>query len=166
MVTKGFLTRWQLFRGSSYLKYRIANKLNTVGQQLLSKGLKYVTTPKPTNNTTIYNSFLQYRHKMYSRYFFKESNNNKPNHPFKCKSQFTPPIPDNNNPLARREAQAEGRRPEGEGANIDRRLVPYHEKSMRIQSRIEFIYIYMHQLRSFLRRRAKIGYWVNVWGKQ
>ena len=33
---------------------------------------------------------------MYSRYFFKESNNNKPNHPFKCKSQFTPPIPDNN----------------------------------------------------------------------
>ena len=41
--------------------------------------------------------------------------------------------------------------PEGEGANIDRRLVPYHAKCMRIQSRIEFIYlfiylfIYMHQ---------------------
>ena len=55
----------------------------------------------------------------------------------------------NNYPLARREAPAEGRRPEGEGANIDRRLVPYHGKSMRIQSRIEFIYIYlfiyMHQ---------------------
>ena len=43
-------------------------------------------------------------------------------------------------PLARREALAEGRRPEGEGANIDRRLVPYHAKSMRIQSHIEFIY--------------------------
>ena len=47
-------------------------------------------------------------------------------------------------PLARREAPAEGRRPEGEGANIDRRLVPYHAKSMRIQSRIEFIYIYIY----------------------
>ena len=42
-------------------------------------------------------------------------------------------------PLAGREAPAEGRRPEGEGANIDRRLVPYHGKSRRIQSRIEFI---------------------------
>ena len=29
-------------------------------------------------------------------------------------------------PLARREAPAEGRRPEGEGANLDRHLVPYH----------------------------------------
>ena len=46
-------------------------------------------------------------------------------------------------PLARREAPAEGRMPEGEGANIDRRLVPYHGKSMRIQSHIEFIYIYI-----------------------
>ena len=34
--------------------------------------------------------------------------------------------------------------PEGEGANIDRRLVPYHAKCMRIQSRIEFIYIYIY----------------------
>ena len=32
------------------------------------------------------------------------------------------------NPLAQREAPAEGRKPEGEGANLDRRLVPYHEK--------------------------------------
>ena len=31
------------------------------------------------------------------------------------------------------------RRPEGEGANLDRRLVPYHGKCMRIQSHIEFI---------------------------
>ena len=30
---------------------------------------------------------------MYSRYFFKESNNNKPNHPFKCTSRFTPSHP-------------------------------------------------------------------------
>ena len=43
-------------------------------------------------------------------------------------------------PLARRKAPAEGRRPEGVGANIDRRLVPYHGKCKRIQSRIEFIY--------------------------
>ena len=48
------------------------------------------------------------------------------------------------NPLARRKAPAEGRRPKGEGANIDRRLVPYHAKCMRIQSRIEFIYIYIY----------------------
>ena len=47
-------------------------------------------------------------------------------------------------PLAWREAPAEGRRPEDEGANIDRRLVPYHGKSMRIQSHIEFIYIYLY----------------------
>ena len=48
-------------------------------------------------------------------------------------------------PLARRESPAEGRRPEGVGANIDRRLVHYHAKCMRIQSRIEFIYIYTVQ---------------------
>ena len=47
-------------------------------------------------------------------------------------------------PLTRREAPADGRRLEGEGANIDRRLVPYHVKCMRIQSRIEFIYIYIY----------------------
>ena len=67
-------------------------------------------------------------------------------------------------------ALAEGRRPEGEGANIDRRLVPYHGKWKRVQSRIEciyiyiYIYIYMHQLRSFLRWRAKVGYWVDEIG--
>ena len=49
-----------------------------------------------------------------------------------------------NSPLARRKAPAEGRRPEGEGANIDRRLVPYHGKCRRIQSRIEFIYLYIY----------------------
>ena len=56
-------------------------------------------------------------------------------------------------PLARREAPAEGRRPEGEGANIDRRLVPYHGKSRRIQSCIEFIYLFIYiyvGTRSFL----------------
>ena len=47
-------------------------------------------------------------------------------------------------PLTRREAPADGRRLEGEGANIDRRLVPYHGKCMRIQSHIEFIYIYIY----------------------
>ena len=33
--------------------------------------------------------------------------------------------------------------PGGEGANIDRRLVPYHGECKRIQSHIEFIYIYI-----------------------
>ena len=37
-------------------------------------------------------------------------------------------------PLARRKVPADGRRPEGEGANIVRRLVPYHAKCKRIQS--------------------------------
>ena len=46
-------------------------------------------------------------------------------------------------PLARREAPAEGRRPESEGANPDRRLIPYHGKCKRIQSRIEFIYLFI-----------------------
>ena len=36
-----------------------------------------------------------------------------------------------------RPARSAGRRPEGEGANLDRRLVPYHGKCKRIQSRIE-----------------------------
>ena len=44
------------------------------------------------------------------------------------------------------------RSPDGEGANIDRRLVSYHGKCRRIQSRIEFVYlfIYMYGTRSFL----------------
>ena len=53
--------------------------------------------------------------------------------------------------LSPRPAPTEGRRPDGEGANLDRRLVPYHGKCKRIQSRIEFIYIYMCGTRSFLR---------------
>lgn len=36
---------------------------------------------------------------MYLRYFFKDSTTNAPNHPFKGKSQFTPPLPDNTNLL-------------------------------------------------------------------
>ena len=44
----------------------------------------------------------------------------------------------------RRIAPAEGQRPEGEGASIDRHLVPYHGKCKRIQSHIEFIYIYIY----------------------
>ena len=48
----------------------------------------------------------------------------------------------------------------GEGANIHRRLVPYHGKSMQIQSHIEFIYIYiyMHQRPPHARHR-KIWPW-------
>ena len=50
----------------------------------------------------------------------------------------------NINPLGRREAPVEGRRHEGEGAILDRRFVPYHGKFKRIQSRIEFIYLYIY----------------------
>ena len=44
----------------------------------------------------------------------------------------------------KREAPAESQRPEGEGANIDWRLVPYHGKCKRIQSGIEFIYLFIY----------------------
>ena len=44
-------------------------------------------------------------------------------------------------PLARREAPTAGRKPAGEGANINRRLVPYTRDAMRTKSRIEFIYL-------------------------
>ena len=47
-------------------------------------------------------------------------------------------------PLARREAPTAGRRPVGEGANIDRRLVPYTRDAMRTKSRIEFIYLFIY----------------------
>ena len=47
-------------------------------------------------------------------------------------------------PLARCEAPTAGRGPAGEGANIDRRLVPYTRDAMRIKSRIEFIYLYIY----------------------
>ena len=44
--------------------------------------------------------------------------------PPKCTSLIRAPI--EHYPLARREAPAEDRRPEGEGANFDRHLGPYH----------------------------------------
>ena len=34
--------------------------------------------------------------------------------------------------------------PSGEGANIDRRLVPYTRDAMRTKSRIEFIYLFIY----------------------
>ena len=43
---------------------------------------------------------------------------------------------EHSDPLAQREAPAEG-------ANLDRSLVPYHAKCMRIQYHIEFIYLYI-----------------------
>ena len=58
-------------------------------------------------------------------------------------------------PLARRR-----RRPEGEGANIDRRLVPYHAQCMRIQSHIEFIYLYIYIYAStVVLMRAALEFW-------
>ena len=67
-------------------------------------------------------------------------------------------------PFGRREAPTEGRRPAGEGANLDWHLVHHHGKCERIPSRIEFIYIFIHMCgtRSFLRRRAKVGYCSNT----
>ena len=50
-------------------------------------------------------------------------------------------------PLARRKAPAEGRRPEGEGANLDQHLVPYHGKQGE-SNLASSLFIYMHQPRS------------------
>ena len=46
--------------------------------------------------------------------------------------------------LCPRSAQSADRRPAGEGANIDRRLVSYTRDAMRTKSRIEFIYLYIY----------------------
>ena len=62
-------------------------------------------------------------------------------------------------PLARREAPAEGRRPEGEGANLNRRLVPYHVKCRQIQSGIVFIYLYICINRGPHARHQNIWAW-------
>ena len=68
--------------------------------QILSKGLKFIPTPQPTNREIVYKSYQDFRRKMHLRYFFKEStNNDTPSHPFKLKSDFTPPLPDNENLL-------------------------------------------------------------------
>ena len=52
------------------------------------------------------------------------------------------------------------RRPAGEGANIDRRLVPYTRDAMRTKSRIEFIYLYIQlfQLRLSPEQSGKVEY--------
>ena len=62
---------------------------------LLSKGLKFIPSPKPTHFNTIYNSFLKYRRNMYNKYFFRD--NQSIIHPFRTRSKFTPPPPDNSN---------------------------------------------------------------------
>ena len=46
--------------------------------------------------------------------------------------------------LSARQVRSAGRRPEGEGANLDRHLVPYHGRCKRIQSGIEFIYLFIY----------------------
>ena len=62
-------------------------------------------------------------------------------------------------PLARREAPAEDRRPEGEGANIDRRLVPLSREmhANPISHRVYlFIYIYASTV---VLMRAALEFW-------
>ena len=63
---------------------------------ILSKGLNYIPTPKPTPYSSIYTSFLNYRRNMYNRYLFGNTVGNT-KHPFKLPTNFTAPIPDNSN---------------------------------------------------------------------
>ena len=63
-------------------------------------------------------------------------------------------------PLARREAPAEGRRPEGEGANLDRHLVPYHGKQ-RESNLASSLYIYLYASTAVLMRGIGILALVN-----
>ena len=62
---------------------------------LLSKGLEFIPSPNPTHYNTVYQSFLNYRHNMHTKYFFRKNIPMK--HPFKTTSIFTPPQPDNSN---------------------------------------------------------------------
>ena len=68
-------------------------------KSILNKGLKFVRKPKPIGYQSVYTSYLQYRRNMYLQYHYRLSNNNHIRHPFKAKSYFTPPLPDNANLL-------------------------------------------------------------------
>ena len=68
-------------------------------KSILNKGLKFVPKPKPIGYQSVYTSYLQYRRNMYLQYHYRLSNNNHIRHPFKAKSYFTPPLPDNANLL-------------------------------------------------------------------
>ena len=65
-------------------------------KSILSKGLKFVPTPPHTTMLTLSNSFKQFTQTMYIHYHFRHSLSPQ-SHPFKTKSSWTPPIPDNIN---------------------------------------------------------------------
>ena len=65
--------------------------------KLLSKGLKFVPTPPPTKYTTLYNSYQNFKRRLYTQYRFRDSTSQP--HPFKTKSKWIPPTPPNNNLL-------------------------------------------------------------------
>ena len=65
--------------------------------KLLSKGLKFVPTPPPTKYTTLYNSYQNFKKRLYTQYHFRDSTSQP--HPFKTKSNWIPPTPPNNNLL-------------------------------------------------------------------
>ena len=68
-------------------------------KSILNKGLKFVPKRKPIGYQSVYTSYLQYRRNMYLQYHYRHLNNNYIKHPFKAKSDFTPPLPDNANLL-------------------------------------------------------------------
>ena len=63
-------------------------ELSTTTIGALSKGLKFIPKSKRTHNNTIYQSFLQYRRKMYLKYIFKDTNHT---YRYSFKTHFTPP---------------------------------------------------------------------------
>ena len=65
--------------------------------KLLPKGLKFVPTPPPTKYTTLYNSYQNFKKRLYTQYHFRDSTSQP--HPFKTKSNWIPPTPPNNNLL-------------------------------------------------------------------
>ena len=64
---------------------------------LLQKGLKFIPTPSDHKPTQIQQSFSKFRRLLYLKYHFRSDTNNP--HPFRLRSQWEPPTPDNPNLL-------------------------------------------------------------------
>ena len=64
--------------------------------RVLSKGLSFIPSPKPTPKLTIEKSFSNFQRRIYLKRFFLNKGDLKPSHPFRISSGWQPPIPDNN----------------------------------------------------------------------
>ena len=84
-------------RDNSELIHNLSNfDLTKLHMDVLSKGLSFVPTPKPTPMNEIYSAFYKFCRRLYLKFHFL----NKPTEelpPFHLPSVWEPPVPDNNN---------------------------------------------------------------------